>query len=208
MFRRCSWLPLGLVLVATACDESAGPLAIQAARKSTRPASTETATTTGTTTEPTALRFLDGAPPLATYDTTFTVVQGTASLNEIYFVRKRADLDPVAFMQLSIPADAQFADSTGAPVPNGSTVRLTVHADSVYVRFEFSPHGSTFTSTPATLKVHYGHTNLAGGAEGDLKIWYQPDASTAWSALPTTVEVVNKKLRIRLDHFSNYRVAF
>jgi hypothetical protein len=109
------------------------------------------------------------------------------------------------FLVLEVPVDAQFVDSTGVPVPTGSTVRLTVHVDSQFVQFNFGPHGSTFPYKPATLTVYTQYTNMTSNSG---TVWYQPDANSAWSALPTAIDSTQNRAIISLTHFSNYAVAY
>ena len=89
------------------------------------------------------------------------VTQGKASSDTLYFQK-----DPLGmrmpYMVLTVPKDAQFVDAAGKPVPNGATVKLTVHADSQFVQLNFGPHGSTFSKNPATVKVSWFYTDLLG----------------------------------------------
>lgn len=156
----------------------------------------------------TPLAFASWAPPLETYDTTFVVTQGKASADTIYFRKRPEDLLRVPYMVLAVPATAQFVDASGYPLPRGTKVNLTVQADTRYVLLNFGPHGSTFSKTPATLKVFWLYTDLLGRWGGDLKMWYQPDANTAWSSLATQVDLEFCWLTSDLTHFSNYAVAY
>jgi hypothetical protein len=203
-----------------ACTDATGPGAIRAPggmRELKAHTSGTDATAAGTSgtdtsavpdTSATPLRFLPWAPPLQTYDTVFTIVQGRASADTIYFRPGPLNRLRLPFMVLTTPRTAQFVDSTGTPLRQGSTVRLTVHVDSVYMQLNFGPHGSSFTKTPAKLQVFWLFTDLLGHPGSGLDLWYQPDATTAWSALPTTIDLQNCWLLSDLYHFSNYRVAF
>jgi hypothetical protein len=206
---------VSLSLLLGACADSTGPLpsadgsslvptgAISAARSGKR----TTSTTTTTSPVLTPVRFAAWAPRLETYDTTFVVTQGQAAADTLYF-RKDAWGLRLPYMVLTIPKDAQFVDASGKPVPNGATVKLTVHADSQLVQLNFGPHGSTFGKNPATVKVSWFHTDLMGRSPCVLKLWYQPEVNTGWNPLATLVDLQFYWLVSTLDHFSNYAVAY
>jgi hypothetical protein len=156
----------------------------------------------------TILRFATWAPKLTTYDTTFTVVQGKASADTIYFVKRPIDFVPVPFMILSTPADGQFVDSLGRSLQKGSTVKLTVKVDTAAVEIHFGPHGSTFAKSPAQLKIFWLFTDLMGHKGSDLRMWYQPTVGTDWTKLSTAVNMDWFWLISEIDHFSNYHVAY
>ena len=208
-------------LVLGACADSTGPLptgdsfgavpagAMSAARRGGRTTSPtdRSTTTTTTTTALTPMRFAAWAPRLETYDTTFMVTQGKAAADTLYF-RKDAWGIRMPYMVLTVPKDAQFVDASGKPVANGSTVKLTVHADSQLVQLNFGPHGSTFSKNPATVKVSWFYTDLMGMSGSNLQLWYQPEVNTTWNPLATQVDLQFYWLVSTLDHFSNYAVAY
>jgi hypothetical protein len=199
-------------LLLGACADSTGPLpsgdgiglvptgAMSAARTGNR-------TTTTTTTALTPMRFAAWAPQLETYDTTFMVTQGKAAADTLYF-RKDAWGIRMPYMVLTVPKDAQFVDASGKPVANGTSVKLTVHADSQLVQINFGPHGSTFSKNPATVKVSWFYTDLMGMSGSNLQLWYQPEVNTTWNPLATQVDLQFYWLVSTLDHFSNYAVAY
>ena len=78
---------------------------------------------------PTPLAFAADAPPLTTYDTTFVFKQGKDGVHKIHFKGIGVGADTVTFLRLTIPKFAQFVDAAGKPLPDGSTVNLTVHVD-------------------------------------------------------------------------------
>jgi len=148
------------------------------------------------------LRFAPGAPPLQTYDTTVTIVQGRHNWLEIFHE------DLTWFITLDIPPSAQFVSADGTPVPSGEAVSLRARVDSPYVSFEFQPHGSYFTgSRPVELWVGLKHLDLEGRSEFP-DIWYQADSNEPWTALPTEVRLSGQWLVVQLTHFSNYAVAW
>lgn len=151
---------------------------------------------------PHVLRFTEGAPGLRRYDTTFVAHQGWKQ-NFVIFHE-----DGNYFMVLDVPGTAQFVDADGNPVPDGEQVDINVHVDGTYVSFQFGPHGSYFTGKrPVVLWVYLKYVDL-DGANGQAKIWYQPNADSDWSALPTTVDKAGNWLKVELRHFSNYAVAW
>jgi hypothetical protein len=207
-----AWLGLALA----ACADSTGPLptgalptgeANLAYATKTRTRTASPVDTTTTTPALTPLRFAAWAPPLETYDTEFTITQGRASSDTLWF-RKDAFGIRMPYMVITTPRDAQFVDAAGNPLPKGSSVKLTVHADSQFIQLNFGPHGSTFSKNPATVQVSWFCTDLLGKAPGNLKLWYQPDVNTTWNPLTTQLDLQFYWLVSTLDHFSNYAVAY
>jgi len=200
---------VSLSLLLGACADSTGPLpsgdSLGPAPTGAMSAAWTTTTTTATALTP--LRFATWAPRLETYDATFLVTQGKAAADTLYF-RKDAWGRRMPYMVLTVPKDAQFVDASGKPVANGSSVKLTVHADSQFAQLNFGPHGTTFSKNPATVKISWFYTDLLGKSGGDLNLWYQPDVNTTWNPLATQVDLQFYWLVSTLDHFSNYAVAY
>lgn len=190
--------------VFAACGDGIGPAAgsLGAAVHGTQPGPVETSYV------PAPLRFASWAPPLETYDTTFTLVQGVASADSIFFKKRPGASSRDLFMVLAIPVGATFVDAAGRPLSAGSTVRLTVKADRNVVKLNFGPHGSTFTRKPARLYIWWQNTDLQGRSGGGLQLWYQATTGTMWSALGTQVSAASTWLVADLYHFSNYAVAY
>ena len=202
--RATAWLAaasLGVGLAA--CRDSTEPAPeLRAAVHGTQPP------TNDTTYMPTPLRFASWAPPLETYDTTFTLVQGAASSDTIYFMKRPGAATRELFMVLAIPATATFVDTSGRTLTPGSEVRLAVQVDRDVVRLSFGPHGSTFTRKPARLYIWWQNTDLQGRSGNGLELWYRPGAGSAWRALETQVSAAHTWLVADLYHFSNYAVAY
>jgi hypothetical protein len=199
-------------LLLGACADSTGPLPTGGTVSTVPTGTTRSAKSGNRTTSPTPpaltpLQFASWAPPLETYDTTFTVVQGRASSDTLHF-QKNAFGARMPFLVIDLPKDAQFVDASGQPVRNGASVNLTVHADKQYIQVNFGPHGSTFSKNPATVKVSWFYTDLLGHSASTLKLWYQPDVNTTWNPLATQVDLQFYWLVSTLDHFSNYAVAY
>jgi hypothetical protein len=194
---------LGAVLVA--CGDGTGPDtagSVRAAVHRSQPSGVDT------TYVPAPLRFAPWAPPLETYDTTFTLVQGTASADTIFFRPRAGETERELFMVLAVPATARFVDAAGRPLASGSTVFLTVKVDDKLVKLDFGPHGSTFTTKPARLSIWWQNTDLQGRSGSGLELWYQPTNNKSWSALATQVSTAFTWLVADLYHFSNYAVAY
>ena len=201
--RPAAWLVAALSsVVFAACGDGTGPAAgsLRAAVYGTQPG-------TGGT-EPSPVRFASWAPPLETYDASFTLVQGTASADTIFFQKRPGATEREPFMVLAIPATASFVDAAGVPLAKGSTVRLTVKVDREFVRLDFGPHGSRFVKKPALLYIWWQNTDLQKRRPGDLHLWYQAEAGATWSALETDVSAASTWLVAPLFHFSNYAVAY
>jgi hypothetical protein len=198
-------LVLSLGVALAACGDGTGPVAsgsLRAAVHGTQPEPVDT------TYVPEPLRFASWAPPLETYDTSFTLVQGTASADTIYFKKRPGASSRELFMVLVLPQTTTFVDPAGHPLRAGSTVRLTVKVDKNVVRLDFGPHGSTFTRKPALLYVWWQNTDLQSRRGNDLQLWYQPNKDAAWNALATQVSAEFTWLVAPLYHFSNYAVAY
>lgn len=203
--RAAAWLAaasLGLGLAACSDSTEPAPDTVRAAVHGTKPPPNDKNYV------PTPLRFASWAPPLETYDTTFTLVQGVPSSDTIYFKRRPGEATRELFMVLAIPWTATFVDSSGNTLAPGSEVRLSVQVDRDVVRLNFGPHGSTFTLKPARLYIWWQNTDLQGRSGTGLELWYRPETGSAWTALQTQVSASSKWLVADLYHFSNYAVAY
>jgi hypothetical protein len=192
-------------VVFAACGDGTGPGvagSLRAAVHGTQPITDDTIY------EPSPLRFASWAPPLETYDTSFTLVQGTAGADTIYFRKRPGATTRELFMVLAIPATATFVDAAGKALPPGATVRLTVKVDRNVVKLDFGPHGSIFTKKPALLYLWWQNTDLQGRRGSDLQLWYQPYKGVPWSPLTTQVSAAFTWVVAPLFHFSNYAVAY
>ncbi len=167
---------------------------------------------------PGVLAHKNTAPALETYCTSFWVTQGQPKTFEIRYAAPpptssdggdgSTDLGDV-FLRLRIPEDAVLVDSVGRPVPAGTRVLMTVSVHPSLFVVQFGPHGSRFDQRhPAVLSLKYSWAALGGRNPAGLQVWYQPEAGTEWSAEPTTVDVNGQTVRVLLQHFSNYAVAW
>lgn len=152
---------------------------------------------------PAVIKFSRWAPALATYDTSFAVVVGTASAHTVAF--KGSSIN---FLKLEIPASATFYGADGAPLPAGSRVAVRTQIDPVNAAVRFGPHGTQFTRTPATVSLNYLALDLGGYRPEQLAIWYQPDDFTNWDRQATKLDVGFWWLSAPIAHFSNYAVSY
>ncbi len=198
------------MLVFGACSEpTVAPAAVEQAQfaPNVGPQVTHTAVfadaPTATPLAPAVIKFSRWAPALATYDTSFAVVVGTASTHTVAF--KGSSIN---FLKLEIPAGATFFDANGAPLPAGSKVAVRTQIDPVNAAVRFGPHGTQFSKTPATVSLNYLALDLGGYRPDQLAIWYQPDDLTDWDRQATKIDVAFWWLSVPIQHFSNYAVSY
>jgi len=166
---------------------------------------TPTGGTTDTPDNP--LEQATDAPPLQTYQTSFTHVQGETT---IFMLSYRSDDElPDPFLFLTIPPDAEVFDETGKRVRKGKAVEITVEVNPRLFLLRFGPHGATFLrSRPAELWLNYEHANLSGQDPSNLGMCYQPTEGEPWTELDTTIDLYGNWARAEIYHFSNYAVAW
>ncbi len=151
------------------------------------------------------------APPLTTYSTSFTAVQGEASTFVVFYDNPWSpEVDEGEwFMKLDVPMDATFMDADGNPAFYGDTVQVTVEIDSTRFFVQFGPHGSVFVGNkPATLSFNLRFAELNGDDPRLLDVWYQPYVDEPWLPEPTQVDKRGRKAVVSIDHFSNYAIAW
>jgi hypothetical protein len=165
----------------------------------------------------TMLRHSPDAPPLMSYDTSFTAVQGERTEFVLHYVNPyvvalsydRWELVGSWFMRVSIPKDAELLDETGLPAAVGDSVEITVLVDQEQFLVEFGPHGSTFLGKkPALLEFSLEFAELVELDPDMLDIWYRADAMGEWNALGTRFDKRGTKLQAPIHHFSGYAVAW
>lgn len=158
---------------------------------------------TATPLAPPVLRFARWAPALATYDTNFAVVVGTASTHSVAFRGSS-----IAFMRIEIPESATFFDANGMALPAGTRVAVRTQIDRVNAAVRFGPHGTQFAQQPAKVSLNYFALDLSGRRADQLAIWYQPDDITDWDRQATKLDVELWWLTAPIAHFSNYAIAY
>ncbi len=149
------------------------------------------------------------APPLLTYSTSFTAIQGQANTFIVFYEDEwNPGMQGDWFLKLNIPRDGQLLDENGNPAAPGDTVQITVEIDPSLFFVRFGPHGSSFNGNkPATLQFNYAYAQ-GGWNQNDLAVWYQPADGEAWNEEPTEVNTKKNRVLINLYHFSNYAVAW
>ena len=202
-----------MLLASAACSDANSPdVPMALAKRRTlldAPVATTSSTTDSASREPSPIKLAEWAPPLTTYDTTFIAVQGKPSTHAIFFQQQPWMTYPVKYMELNIPPGAEFVDADGMPVPRGTIVPITVHADSGVISFEFGPHGSSFSERkPATLSVWWLFADLGSLSAAGLQVWYQGNSTEPWNALTTQIDLAGAYLEAPIYHFSNYAVAW
>ena len=152
--------------------------------------------------------WANDAPPLETYCAAFSVIAGVDTDVRISFLR-RSSAKGSTFMLLQIPETARWFDETGAPLPPGQRVRVTVAVHPTLYAIRFGPHGSGFDiGKSATLKLNYSWADLGKQNEQGLTIYYQADEDGSWEEQPTVVDKKGNFVWTHLRHFSNYAVAW
>ena len=111
------------------------------------------------------------------------------------------------FLRLTLPADAQYVDSTGLFHALGDTVevRVQVEPDAFGVRLD--PHGTVFP-TPAILSFNFEHADVSGKDLDFLRLWYQPHTGYPWAPQPVELDRKGFTIGAELAHFSNYALAW
>lgn len=201
---------VSLTLLLAGCADSTGPLPTDNTVDQAQVTGVAYARNGRTTTAPTLtlVAFAANATGLTTFDTTLVFKQGKSGVHKIRIKGNGADADTVTFMRLTIPKFAQFVDSSGEPLPDGSSVSLTVHVDRQSLSVQCSPIGSRITKKPAVLQLNFGQSPRAGGDASNLVVWYQPDPNSPWRPSAATVDLNGKRLTIDLDPLCNYAVAY
>jgi len=157
------------------------------------------------------LQHSAAAPPLMTTDTTFVMLQGEERTFRLHYS------DPGRgwwwlmpwFMEITIPSDAQFVDSTGVPLTQGDTVRITTQVDPTHLFVQFGPHGSTFDGEqPAQVRFNTFYLWMSGYRISDLVVWYQETVGDVWTLQQPVLEQWGALIVIDIHHFSNYAVAW
>jgi hypothetical protein len=157
------------------------------------------------------IRHTAEAPPLQTYDTTFTAIQGQGNTFVVFYENPWTVYDTPGdwFMRLDIPSDGQFVDENGVPYSYGEPVAITASIDPSEFFVRFGPHGSTFQGRkPAVLSFNTQFADLGGVDIKNLVLWYQPSNGEDWAAQPTAVDAKKNRIQTDLLHFSNYAVAW
>ena len=149
------------------------------------------------------------APPLETYDTSFTVIVGRPTSFRIHYQHSGGWARPPVFMEITIPRDARLVDHDGAVHAKGDSVEIDVEIDRERFEFQLEPHGSTFTGRkPVTLWISLAYADFRTLSPELLRVWYQATEVEEWITADTEIDSGFLSLRMKLRHFSGYAVAW
>ncbi len=138
-----------------------------------------------------------------TADNTVDATTEQGSMTSRYSKR----LDAYLGGRIALPQGSRFELSNGSLTPPaelyGQNVTLTMALvqDEVdnELLFEFGPHGSTFEPA-ATVWFHYPGSNP--------KLFYIEGDGTYTEQTPDEVDLVNGWIKLRINHFSRYALAW
>jgi hypothetical protein len=112
---------------------------------------------------------------------------------------------------LKVPAGTRGLNPNGTPLTAISILPQQnapspAPSQALVLAYDLGPNGATF-NTPVTLTMSYDPSKIPSGvAEANLYVvWYDTGTNT-WVSLPTTVDVVNKKLTTQFTHFTLFAI--
>jgi hypothetical protein len=197
------WMPLLLTLaaLAAACD-SGGP-----------------ETDTRQPGDLTILRMPDDAPPLETYDTTFTAVRGEDAELRIRFEPPPGEDSGEEFLRFRLDDNSLVDDEEGNPIPIGGSIQIRVRiVDPERLEVEFQPSGLRFNpSEPAELRIRYGDDDLDDDGDIDdddrdieqqLSLWRQEQPGDPWVRIGSIVLEDFDEVEGEIFGFTHYAIAF
>ncbi len=156
------------------------------------------------------LRPMPSAPELETYDTTVVVIQGEQAAVTLPYAEDSLTGGPNKdswFLQLTLPADAQYVDSAGSFHALGDTVEVHLQVERDAFGVHLDPHGTVFP-TPAVLSFNFRHADVSGKDLDLLRLWYQPHTGYPWAPQPVELDRKGFTISAELAHFSNYALAW
>lgn len=199
------WMPLLLPLVAAAAGCDAG-----APETETRQPG-----------ELTILRMAEGAPPLGTYDTTFTARRGEESELRIDYLPLPGESSGEEFLRFRLDNASLVNDENGNPIPVGGAVQIRVRiVNPSLLDIEFQPAGLRFNpSQPAELRIRYANADDDFDEDGDvdadddraeqlLSLWRQEQPGEAWVKIGSVVFEDFEEVEGDLFGFTHYAIAF
>ena len=132
---------------------------------------------------------------------------GTAKEQGSMTSRYSSKLDAFKGGKITLSQGSQFEllDGSLTPPPElygkDVTLTMTVVQDEVNneLLFEFGPHGSTFAPA-ATVRFHYSGSSP--------KLYYVEDDGTYTEQKPDEVDLVNGWVKLTINHFSRYALAW
>ncbi len=160
------------------------------------------------------------APGLETYQTSFWVQKGKATIVVINYQSPDGEKVGDPFLQFGLPKDGLISGANGRPIAKGDSILLTLSIDTVRFSVDFGPSGVKFSAkSPASLTMCYEHMdpdlNRDGVVDGtdealqqQLSFWTQSMKAGDWFKLPTKYDPANPCVSAQLYHFSQYAVAW
>jgi hypothetical protein len=201
--RRWTPLLLPLAALAAACDSS-GP-----------------DTETRQPGELTILRMAEDAPPLETYDTTFTAVRGEDAELRIRYEAQEGETSGEEFLRFRLDDGSLVNDEDGNPIPVGGSIQIRVRIlNPTLLDIEFQPAGLRFNPLePAELRVRYARADDDFDEDGDvdvdddraeqlLSLWRQEQPGDPWVKIGSVVFEEFEDVEGDLFGFTHYAIAF
>ncbi|HEX6058642.1 MAG TPA: hypothetical protein VFZ11_06450 [Gemmatimonadaceae bacterium] len=200
------WTPLVLLALAAAaaCDGSSGPDA-----EIRQPG------------ELTILRMAADAPPLETYDTTFTAIRGVNSELRIDYEPLPGESSGEEFLRFELDNATLVNDEHGDPIPIGGSIEIRVRiVDPARLEFEFQPAGLRFNAAePAQLRIRYANADDDFDDDGDvdadddlaeqrLGLWRQEVPGEPWVKMGSVVLEDLEEVEGEIFGFTRYSIAF
>jgi hypothetical protein len=157
----------------------------------------------------------DQAPRLETNDTAFWAVQGSRTSFAVHYLAPDLEHpesgDLQKFLKITVPQQTRLVDPNGTPLAVGDSILITLKLSEREIMVELGPHGTTFVDEPLELVIWYAYADLSGAGtrtEDDLGLWYQPDPGEPWILLGGSIDLRGDWIVARVDHFSNFAVAW
>ncbi len=162
------------------------------------------------------------APPLETLHAEFWAIAGERQTFKIRYDIPGQPEDPSPdFFRLDLKQRTLVALPDGTPLVSGDSVLITVDIDPVKLKVELSPDGLQFdTKDPAELQIWYLRADPDLNRDGivdsldtaietdSLALWVQAGAGQPWVQLETDKNLLLKRVRADLFHFSGYIVSW
>ncbi len=154
-----------------------------------------------------ALSSPSGEASTAQYEMSFWAVRGAAREVEVRSLDE-AEQQTFEFMRFSLSPNALLLKPDGSRFKNGDSLQITISIDPARFVMEFQPSGLSFDpDAPAELEIWYG------AAEGEVRqdllgIWYQQEAGTLWYPIVSEHDLLVKRFKTHLFHFSGYAVSW
>jgi len=199
-----------LALLAPGCGDETGPL----------PTALQPAYSTMAGDPIHILQQSPGAPPLQTYQTSFTVRKGQAFTLAVDYEPAAGETVGKPFLRFDLPRDGLIAGAGGAHLDRGDSVVMTLSIDSLGFSVDFGPSGVKFSAkSPARLTICYQNMDPDLNRDGvvdatdqalqqQISFWYQSMKAGSWFKLPTKYDSANPCISTPLYHFSQYAVSW